>query len=319
MKHLFNLYIILFVLLFSACSLKKDIDFDTSNYEQKVIVNGLFTINEPLTINLSLSRQIDTASLPEYLDSAMVLLFENEILIDTLKKVEVPVNPNLIYAWNHKGYYQSNSILHENKNYKITVTNKDYPLITAKSYIPQLIDTPIVYIKDSAKYAIGSSFQELVQLSFYDDASTENYYYITVGQTDISDSAFYNQLYFDCKDISIPNSSPYLNNETHGYIYFNDELFNGQTKTLNLYVDDFYLNMKTWNGSEEVVEPVYVNIYCITKDYYEYVKSADEQQYIFWGGTNGIIVPDPIQVYSNINNGLGIFSGYQSMRILINK
>ena len=101
------------------------------------------------------------------------------------------------------------------------------------------------------------------------------------------------------------------------YHVFTDALFDGNEYTLKLRVATSYNNdddADTNEGDNYNIEPAYmelcVDLQHITKDYYLYLKSRASA----WGnGDFGGMFSEPIQIYNNIQGGIGILGSYTSI------
>ena len=90
-----------------------------------------------------------------------------------------------------------------------------------------------------------------------------------------------------------------------------DEMFNGKEFVLKFATDYAYLEVVP--GYEEyynyknsgATESVIINLQAITKDMYLYLKSKESAEGILAG-----FFTEPVQIYNNITNGIGIFGAY---------
>ena len=88
---------------------------------------------------------------------------------------------------------------------------------------------------------------------------------------------------------------------------FNDLLFNGQNKTLELEIPN-----DSWSGSEDGYDWSYqtltlrLYLHNITLSYYYYRTSLELFQ-----NASGNPFAQPVQVFSNVENGFGVFAGSQ--------
>ena len=88
---------------------------------------------------------------------------------------------------------------------------------------------------------------------------------------------------------------------------FNDLLFNGQTKSLEISIPN---NEWSWGEAGYIWSYRYIGLrfylYNISQDYYYYRRSLE-----LYNQTSGNPFAQPVQVFSNIQNGFGIFAGAQ--------
>lgn len=103
-------------------------------------------------------------------------------------------------------------------------------------------------------------------------------------------------------DISIINLPP------NYYGVFSDALFDGKEYTL-----DFYIPYPLFLISDPLVNKGYltVTIQCITEDLYKYYSSLQRYQYL-----NDNDISEPVIVFSNISNGLGILGAHNEVLIM---
>ncbi|HZX74753.1 MAG TPA: DUF4249 domain-containing protein, partial [Cyclobacteriaceae bacterium] len=102
----------------------------------------------------------------------------------------------------------------------------------------------------------------------------------------------------------LPYTSEGLADELDGNSFIADDLFNGKTYELRLKVKS------TFNRPQQ---KLHIILLSLNKEYYDYwsslklAKEADDNPYL----------AQPVQIYSNIENGLGIFAGYSASEILL--
>jgi hypothetical protein len=84
-------------------------------------------------------------------------------------------------------------------------------------------------------------------------------------------------------------------------IAFNDHLFDGSTVTIDFLLGEYYLDGK------EGASAIYISLSKISNEYFLYESSY--QKYL---SSQGSIMAQPVQVYTNIENGLGVFAGYST-------
>jgi hypothetical protein len=97
------------------------------------------------------------------------------------------------------------------------------------------------------------------------------------------------------------DSDLFLTDESHNYggkIYFDDQLFDGQTKTAEIGLWD-YVFYETDSAQIEV------HLEQLDPAFYKYVVSNEAYQ-----SARNNPFAEPVQVYTNVTGGLGIFSSY---------
>jgi len=140
---------------------------------------------------------------------------------------------------------------------------------------------------------IYGSMYGKVSLSFQDDAKVKNYYEIVILGKDSS----INQTFNITSRVTTLDSE--RDSNFPGTISFTDELFNGQELDLNIFVNSYDT-------------PIIV-LKNVSRNYYEYKKSLEVHFYnqnVDRENIYELFKGDPVELYSNVTNGLGIFAGY---------
>jgi hypothetical protein len=192
-------------------------------------------------------------------------------------------------------------------DYKIEVQHPDYDLAFAETKMPPLVMPESVTFKKNFGFPgpNGDEKQNAIEIVFNDPADQVNYYEIQVHKILVEskeiivfgDTTLIVKTYPD-RYFSIDSN---FEQGVSGFL-LSDQNFNGEKYTI-----DFLL------VSDQEIEVIPVDALkitwnCISKDHYEYSKSLLQYQ-----RTSGFgLFSDPIAVYSNIQNGLGIFSARSS-------
>ena len=89
---------------------------------------------------------------------------------------------------------------------------------------------------------------------------------------------------------------------------FSDILFNGETKQI-----EFTIFLGKIDEGEDVLSSLKVELRNVSESYYYYYRSVDLHQM-----NEGNPFAEPVQVYSNVENGLGIFTAYNESSQVLN-
>jgi len=256
-------------------------------------INSLITPDSIVEINInSISSMNET---PVFVDDAKISFYQNDSFLTEL-------------AYNNNGWYKSFFYPQTDKNYKIKIehNNKTY---TAKTYIPSKTIIKNATIKFTDNYNENQEPISTIKISFYDNKETNNYYELIFfhnlneyGRELLDYFNFYNM-----NEAVVLNEGDWQFQPTS--IFFSDELFNGDT--LNMKFDVLIMPYCENNN-------LYAELRSISKSYYLYRKywtrhyfnqqndeHVDDPLMILFQG-------EPIEMYSNINAGYGIFAGYSS-------
>ncbi len=294
--------IVSFLSLFSfiACETTERID-DFPLRPAKMVVNCAFSEDSIWEFQVSKSLSVlDNADL-KLVDSATIKLFKGDLLIETLTEQS------------EDGWYRTaNNLPESQQKYSIKVSSPDFDeVLLAEEATPQQVpisDVSII-IKDSSFYEWVDHRDRLrhdgnvkgsFNISFTDPPDIDNYYSLFVY--------FYDSVYADYDDptslklekrpitISSDDSSIENNKDYSVILLMRDTYFDGQLYKLKIDFDD-------WSARRDKV--YYIQLTSHSKAGYLYKKTIDDYNQ----ATNDPFA-EPVQIYSNIENGYGIFLGY---------
>jgi uncharacterized protein DUF4249 len=154
-------------------------------------------------------------------------------------------------------------------------------------------------------------------IEFEDRADEKNYYMLSIDNFRVEvfeyydefnrvhyDTISYNDSYFESDDIIIEH---WMYMENSEFIMFTDNLISGKTYELNIRLEDYSSFDYGYNIQSSDTSTVYFNLYSVSESYYQYFKSFSMHR-----NARDNPFAEPVQVYSNIENGLGVFAGFSS-------
>ena len=322
MKNL-NLLLLISIMCFLSCDMETVIDLEIPAHEPVLVLNGRMNTDTNIQVLISSSVGAFDNSTPSMVNDANVILFENNIEIQTLtldtdNTYEMYINDG---NWNSStfldmNYYVSNYIPKENKSYRIEVKHPNFNDIVATTYMP---DDILIYnlVIDSTSYNDKLNFQ----FSFDDNANIENYYALELKvacSKVFEDEYGYFELYdwggrieMNSNDPSFPSFS--FDILDGGYRFqgnravFNDALFNGQQK--NISIDVF-----TEDFEYKDCDTIKFIFSTFSDDSYKYYNSLSDQRE---NGGLDIFGGEVTPVFSNVNNGLGILISTNKQEVYI--
>jgi hypothetical protein len=308
-------YIILFTVFFfilTSCS-KETVDIP--DIGRKIIINGLLTTDTLLNVRIAKSFYVNDITGDNYIsryniDSAEVCFYQDNIMIDSLHYVynEISWDWSLIY-----GNYWSQSIyLLPGKEYKVVVKASGLPYATASMTIPQMVriehmDTIRIILAPGAYYESNVGLQ--CKIEFSDPKDKENYYMFKISRLEYQFThPYYTDLQFKYQD-PVVEEEFYTPNGLEG-IAFSDKLINGQKHSLNVIVKGESIGIpfihldRPESSYPNNTKTIIFRLYSITGDYFRFIQTLNlyEKNY-----KNPLT--EPVQVYSNVNGGYGIFAG----------
>ncbi|MBU0764328.1 MAG: DUF4249 domain-containing protein [Bacteroidetes bacterium] len=284
-------YILILSILLS-CSCRKVIEMDIPDKDKKIVLNCILQPDTTVSIHLSKSIGIlDNDSEIESLNNAVIRLYENNSLLETL-------------IFQGYGFYNSTFPVETGKTYRIEASYPGLHDVSAEAAVP----VPIPVLSwDTLSYTyhnydnIYDEEHEALQcrIRFSDPIQEDNYYMIGVTcKNDDGYGDYSNSIWFESEDpaLDIENSKIFITDYKE-VVIFDDEIFDGLGYTFNLYLFKDYLSP----GENKLT----FTLYTLPVDLYRYFRS-----YSFYQGAYQDPFAEKVQIFSNIENGFGIFGGY---------
>ena len=322
--------LLLFILAGCLLSCEKDIAFKGTITDPLLVLNSLLTPDSVVSVHLSQSRFILGDIKPfTPISDANVSLFVNGSLKEQL-------------THDANGQYMGTYLPKAGDEVKIEVKAHGYDPVSSHTVIPY---NPNVVVNDST-VTVETWENEMpnqpntifktrrrnmqVQLKLTDAADQENYYYIKATLNFYRHGALVRQ-----EDIKLKLSELLKNNTADSENIFEDVFGDDWNidRTENLF-SDAYVNgkeilfdsslditlesSKYVNGvkvessqDDELIVEYIIEIAEISKDFHLYIVSGNKAANAEDAGFS-----EPIQVHSNIHNGLGILGAYNSYRFV---
>lgn len=279
-----RLVTISFIYVLISC--EKEVKLDPEFTESKIVVNGILKAGETPKIDISRSESIlygesKFASMP-FLSNATAKLYDS--------------NQNLlgIFVHDSAGIYLLPGVeIYSGQDYSLIVSCIGYDDVWASTHIPEQIEVLVVesQIKD-----------ELISYDIVlaDNPSENNFYALTISQIGYycqgpACSGSPNRT-MCTQMLEVANIEPTISGDKCSQVFlFSDENFNGNTFIFNA-TQNFY------DETDSTI--IEITLKSLTEDYFKYKvtnEAYDEIQ------------PDPfsqpVQVFTNIENGFGVFAG----------
>jgi len=294
---------LLLVLIFSSC--EKTIDFNGNIPNPVLVMNCIALPDSTLKVNLTRSKFFLSNNNQGYttVDNAVVTATINETL-----KINLKTTGNGNYEDNYKP--KPNDIIRIDASAptleSIWAEVKVAPRVTIIS-----IDTTWVKIEDQNGYGTSSIY------NYTGDSIIGNSYSAEIKiRIKFQDNAYYS---IDYNDIVFGNSTDQgvstdiIGSVTYGNNYFTDELINGKEYSLSIntvIMKSVYFPGKAPKGGIETRSELTIDLQQLSKSYYLYQKTK------FASISSDPILSEPVQIFSNINGGIGILASYTSSNIV---
>jgi len=305
---------IFLTVVFTSC--QKVIEFNGKITEPIVTVNSLLSPDSIVSTQISLSRFfLSNDTVYSMIDNAQTNLFVNGTLKETLS-----YKSNGVYVGTYKpvaGDSLSFQIKIPGKNDVTCATSlKSTPVISSidTNTIATQKKTPITITKiiDPTHIrldTIGYGFEHKMScvLHFTDDGAERNYYrlVVTTKTTMGTKKSYSYSVNFD--DVVSGNTNNNIGPPTslvsNKYNIFDNELFKGKQYGLKfsiLYNNNVFLPGNTKNPNTQEIT---INLQRISHSYYHYLQTRA-------GIKTNTFFAEPVQVYTNIDGGIGIMGSY---------
>ena len=302
------LFIAIVTLFLVAC--EQEMEVDIPETPPKIMINSTLVPYLPphgkyLGVELRGSRHIFDSTSNTLITNAMVLLYRDSIFMDTLKYEE----DAQFYPLEFPPLDGPNA----GESYQISVSAPGYTSVYAQTTIPKKIEIDAVAIDRIAFEDEDGGIYSKITLTFNDPIDHNNYYEVvlsTLGAEHSPDD--YRRL---------TTYEPYIVSEIHyppitnvdlrkpKYLLFNDKSFNGNKVELSFY---YYANQVIYAGVKKLANvQISVQLRNVTKEYYDFrstflYNTFNQVENMIYG------TGEPMNVYSNVENGYGIFAGYNN-------
>jgi hypothetical protein len=328
MKTLQNLLLtVLSVLVFNSC--EKVIEFNGEQTDPMIVVNSFVTPDSLIYAQISKSKFfLSNKTGFDYINNADVSLHINNTFKEKLTFIS-------------DGLYLSNFKPNTGDTIRFVITANGLDDVESVSVIP---DQPVILSADTTFKISFTDFQmdgkdtigyyQAGELAFNiklkDEADQPDYYRLTLKRHTIIDAG--GGFTYEEVDYMPFILEGFQNTNTGGGLFdifggiivdsknqqlITDELFNGKEFVLKFTANTYKRVVKPgyedkiYYGSDNVVSEEYtVNLQGISKDMYLYLKSKEMADGVLDG-----FFTEPVQIYNNISNGIGILGSYTSNRI----
>jgi hypothetical protein len=277
------IFIFFFISLLIIIGCREQVLNEFPDFEQIPTVNSILTAGEALTVHVSMTGKMDTVKL-QCVDNANIQLF-----------IDGHFKENLAYTG--EGNYLSTEIVKPLATYQCLVDIPGNKTITCFDSVPQANSVYNISMNQFAgKDDEGENYSSIT-FSFKNDSKQKNYYEVKLSK----------QLWAGLSNIPIIEiNDPILLSSGLPKAIFSNELIKGDSYTMMVN----YMNRQKY--------PIVLEVRSISHDYYLYIR----QLYLYNIGRypefgNGAITAFPL--FSNIQDGYGIFAGYSFVDTLISK
>lgn len=286
MKYNFLLFSL--SILFFSCN--KESKLNLNDEEEQIVVSSWLHPDSLVEVFVSKTNQPSGYFVP----NAKVFLFENNVKVDSIN-------------YTTQNTYKLSYIIKPDYDYSIEVMINDEKAY-AKTYIPFVPEFQIESKIDSALIDENSTILDQIQIIIQDSLITTKYYEIILYKFEINSSG--DLIYKDFMPLS--SKDPIfekMNFDFYKSLLFTNESFSNINQSVRFLFNDpdFYYKDGTVNAYENSQFVVVLNE--ISSDYYFFKNSYYEQ---LENGGGSLWSNHISNIESNIQNGFGVFAGYNS-------
>ena len=277
-----KLTLISFLFLLVGCELIVDIDVPFP--KAQLTINSFFHADSLWVASLSENQSILDVSPRKRIEHGQIVLYHNEIPIDTLEHI-------------FNGVYRSdNGKPIPGLEYEIRAMAEGYLSVRGRSHIP----LPATITKvELIETTTPEGFPETtVRVTFSDDSQATNFYQIFLeSELDFIDPT--GEVKTGRNRLGIWSDDPIVQNNgdiDYDGIFLKDIVFNG---------GEGVISFKTTGSNMQYFQNIIVTLRTLSEDYYNYKITGSLQQ-----NTSDNPFAQPVNVHDNIDDWFGIFAGY---------
>ena len=297
MRFLCKLFI--FLISFTMFSCEVEYELESEKFVPKIVVNSLFTEGEPFVVNLTFSKDIFSNSREtNYIQNAKVFI----------KEVNTGKMEALFY--DSLGNYTMTEFLPKsNFLYELKVLVPGYTEISASSKLPSRVSQVNIITENSILKQ-----QQVFQVKFNIQDKNSGYYvwnWINTNKNNPLDSSILHDAAKFVKATSrYGNFDSATNFEANFGSKTNEEEFKKSLVLTNDQINDGDIS------NSEINQKYYLRIMSLSEEMFSFYISMDKYSKNSNQVSSISYLPN---LYSNINNGLGLFGGYSQRFIEVSK
>ncbi len=313
-------YILYMVVVLFLVSCERTVDVDLPPHTPKMVMHCLFSPDSTFQTALTISQDILEPSEFNFVTDATLSLYEDDDFLETLTpndfSFEVWDNWGFEQTEKEGAFFTSENVAKVDKTYRLEVSAEGFEDIEATTTVPALVEIEEVqttnvfteegeyldnaFMNVSFSDPVGDNYYEIrayadviyADYEYYFDSTLNDY---VPGDVIVTDT-FRQEIYLEYND---PLGLDALGSGSS--IFLEDGLFEGNTANIKLIVYDNVIA-----GTEILVELI-----SHSKDSYLYKTSRIKHE---WSRDDPF--SEPVFVYSNVENGYGVFGAYRVSRFI---
>ena len=299
------LYMLGFFVL-SSCD--RIVDVKLPEHQPQLVANEFFTPDSMWTVRVSETVSYTDAQVAPSIQNASVEIWEGEQRIHTL--------PHL-----GGGIYGIDARPNAETVYTLRVGAQGFESTEGSGWIPANIEVSQIEL-DLPREPGGWVEKVDITLTLEDRPGVKDYYGLKItrkfreyrnGELSIEDSSL---AAFSTQDLALVDEFfDVVDDGGEQFFvekYFTDELFDGRSYDLDFAIPYFRAPEEFVDPNYRIEEVFYVLFSTLSEEMYTYIRTAEEQ-----GNTREDPFAEPVEVFSNMDSGFGVFAGYQTQVIKV--
>ena len=299
------------VLLVAVFLLSCDEEFivEMDNTTNMIVVNSFFNSTDKLSVTVTKSMPPQKNKNVVELENAKVLLYKNDNFVEELTYLKTSEDT--------VGRFISGTIPVAGATYRIEAETPEEDIrqkVTTQSVLPEKVEI----VSDTAlwlKWITEEDTAFVIRFYFeitFNDPPADNYYYITAAAPVYELDTINNTREFFCWEYAeiltgeLPGNELYINNA----LLFKDATFNSTAKkitgtaTMHSSPDGYHYNLDEKKKYFTDKSKLHIELHSLSKEAYNFCSSYAKKIKL-----SDDVYSEPVVIYSNVKNGLGIFAG----------
>ncbi len=314
-------FVLLSISILTSC--EKEINFDGDSTESQIVLSSFITPDSTIKANVSESQFfLNNDYLFKAVENAEVSVYFNgtlkEIMQHTSKGVYIcSIKPSigdivkLVVKVPDKEDISAETSIYPKAN---IIKIDSIVTWTGAKPIIEMVSTVENGLTKTGMLVVGKYRFRTIRyiLTFEDAANIKNYYRLVVNQTSTFNGKKKVNYNFSLDDIVSGNTKdllsgiPTINESKNQFHVFTDELINGKSYPLSFSISDtasIYLPEYQRPLPQKTVE---IDLQSICNSFYLFLKTRLNQK------TANQLFSEPIQIFNNVNGGIGMVGSYTS-------
>lgn len=289
-------------LLGAGC--EQAVEVDLPDHEPQLVVQSLFTPDSAWSAFVTHSVGYTESRDPGPVFDASIEVLEGDVRADVLTHVG-------------QGRYEGSRRPQPGRFYTLRASAPGYAAVEATALLPPAPASLGVVLNTDP-----SQRRSTATITFEDSAESRGYYALDVIARYEREGPG-GQVFVDEFSVGFESRDPILigidalegGDSYFERAYFDDALFDGETASISITLFDFYHVIDAQDSHDAAATPAsrqryYVRLLTVDEAYFKQVRTLEQQDEL---GDNPFA--EPVQVYSNMSNGFGVFAGYHTAEV----